>query len=205
MSVIHETAEVVGLAVKAYGREPADAIVAPAEAAGEIGDGHHLDGGDAGGGQFRQLAARGLPAAFACKSAYVDFRDHLSLQACARPFAIGPAETRRVHHLRRTVRTVGLEARRRVGKRSAPIQAEAVERTIARLRHQAREVPAGLALERHRGPAFEHHFHLVPVGRPDAEMHAGRAGRDLGSHGEAALHAQSASSRSSTVLRGTIS
>ncbi len=61
--VVHKTAEIVGRAINRHGSEPADAIVAPSEAAGEIGNRHDLDHGYADGGQLGQFTPRGFPGA----------------------------------------------------------------------------------------------------------------------------------------------
>ena len=66
MGPVHEAAEVVGRAVEPGRGEQVDAVVAPAEAAGEVGDRHDLEHGDPERGQLGQLAPprppRCLPA-----------------------------------------------------------------------------------------------------------------------------------------------
>ena len=52
---IDEAPKVVGRSIDMRGREPLDAIVAPAEPAGKFGDRHHFQNRDAGFGQMRQL------------------------------------------------------------------------------------------------------------------------------------------------------
>ena len=59
--LVDEAAEIVGLAVERHRGEQADAVVAPAEAAREIGDRHHFDDRDSHVRQFRQLACARPP------------------------------------------------------------------------------------------------------------------------------------------------
>ena len=58
---IDEPAEIVGLAVEMRGRIEIDAVVAPAEASLELGDGHHLEERDADARELGQLLARPRP------------------------------------------------------------------------------------------------------------------------------------------------
>ena len=61
MRVVDEAAEIVGRAVERDRGEQADAVVAPAEAAGKIGDRHDFDHGDADGGELGQFAGARRP------------------------------------------------------------------------------------------------------------------------------------------------
>ena len=59
---VDKAAEIVRAAVEAGRREQIDPVIAPAEAAGKIGDRHQLDAGDAERGQLGQLRARPPPS-----------------------------------------------------------------------------------------------------------------------------------------------
>ena len=61
MRLVHEAAQVVGLAVDMRGGEEVDAVIAPAEAAGELGDRHHLDARDPEIGEVAELASSPPP------------------------------------------------------------------------------------------------------------------------------------------------
>ena len=65
MGAVDEAAEVVGRAVEAGRGEEVDAVVAPAEAAGEVGDRHDLEAGDAEVRQLGQLARGRRPGSLA--------------------------------------------------------------------------------------------------------------------------------------------
>ena len=64
VGAVDERAQVVGLAVEVRGRIEVDAVVAPAEAAGELGHRHHLDERDAGVAQLFELAHGARKGAF---------------------------------------------------------------------------------------------------------------------------------------------
>ena len=61
VGAVDEAPEVVGRAVEPGRGEQVDAVVAPAEPAGEIGDGHELEDGDAQLGEVRELRLGGAP------------------------------------------------------------------------------------------------------------------------------------------------
>ena len=175
MGAVHEAAEVVGRAVQPGRGEQVHAVVAPAEAAGEVGDRHHFHDGNTQLGQRRQLAGGRLPRPFRREGADVHLVNDLPLAADARPARVGPAEAAGVDHLGRPVRAVRLKARRRVGEGPAvAVEPVAVEAAVARSRDQSREVAVAFRLQfRHpRGLTFEDHLDALPPGRPDAEVDA---------------------------------
>ena len=135
VSLIDEAAEVVGPAVKPGRREQVDAVVTPAETAGEVGHRHHFQHRHAEVGQFLQFTGGRFVSPLLRERADVHLIDHLTLQAGAAPVLVGPGERRRIDDLRRAVRPLRLEARRgiRIG-RGVVVQAEAVEAPRARRR-----------------------------------------------------------------------
>ena len=139
---IHEAAQIVGPAVQPRRREHVDAVVTPAEPAGEVGDRHHFDDGNAGMRQLRQLALRGRPRPFACEGADVQLVDHLARQRHAAPAHVGPFEGARIDDLRRAIRARGLKPRSGIGVRMlAVIELELI--TGARTGgHDAAEITA---------------------------------------------------------------
>ncbi len=128
MRAIHEAPEIVGLPVEARRGEKVDAVVAPAESPGKLRHRHDLDDGDAGGGELRQLARGRLPASFSRKRPHVHLVEDLSREARAAPCAVAPPESRRIHDSGRSVRSLRLEARGRIGKGAGAIEAVAIER-----------------------------------------------------------------------------
>src|ERR1700722_4154559 len=99
MRVVHKAAEIAGLAVDRHRREPADAVVTPAESAWEIRHRHDLHYRNAHSSQLGQLAPRGFPRTLARECAGVHFVDHLAFESGAPPLRIGPLKVRRVDHL----------------------------------------------------------------------------------------------------------
>lgn len=106
--------EVVGRAVEMRRREQVDAVIAPAEAAREPVDRHHLDGRDADVLEERQLVDRRGPGAFRRESADMELVEDLAFQAYAFPPAVAPGIGVCIDDLRRAVRSLRLTARSRI-------------------------------------------------------------------------------------------
>ncbi len=74
----------------------ADAVIAPAEVAGEVGDGHDLDDGDAGVFEMREFFRGRRPGPFRSEGAEVELVDDLSFERLAAPCRFGgPPRKRR--------------------------------------------------------------------------------------------------------------
>ena len=193
MRLVDEGAEIVGRAVQVGRGEQVDTVVAPAEAAGELGHGHDLDERNAQRGQFRQLTRRRPQRAFGREGADVQFVDHLPRKGRAGPVAVAPGVGAGVDNLRRSMRALRLAAGGRIGIEVPLAEPVAVARTGRGVRHEGGKIAAALGAHRHalrlRGAAgpgrFEAHLDVLPIGRPDAEMHAA-AGLKLGADRQAA-------------------
>src|SRR5262249_23154748 len=146
VGAIYEAAEIIGTAVDSHRREVADAIIAPSEPAWKIGYRHNLYDGYARARQFGQLAARRLECAFGCECADVHLVNHLSWERDAVPVLIIPVVLRRVHDLRRAMRSLWLKARRRIGEAVATIQAKAVKGAGGGLGDEAGVIAVGLRM-----------------------------------------------------------
>src|SRR5262245_19005956 len=173
---IHEPAQVVRRTVEARRREQADAVVSPAESPGKVRDGHHLQHGDPEIGQRGQVLLRGGPRPLAREGADVQLVEHLPLEGDAAPAAVRPRELPGIDDLRRTMRTFGLIARRRIGVERVPVEADPVPRTGPCLEDLAGEV-AALALgqlvrRRVRDTPAQDHLDRHGGGRPNAKVHA---------------------------------
>ena len=96
---IDKRAHVVRCAVEPGRSEKVDAIVAPAEAAREVGDRHHLNHGDAGFGKLREFAPCALPVSLFGKCTDVHFVDDLALGCRSAPALVGPGERVGIDHL----------------------------------------------------------------------------------------------------------
>ena len=177
VSIVDEAAEVIGRPIKPGGGKQSHAIVSPPEAAGEIGDGHDFEHGDADGGELAQLPAGGVPPAFRSEGADVHLINHLAFERAAFPCGIGPPEGGGIDNLRRAVRAFGLKARGGVGKEVLAIEAKTIERAGRGVRHMAGEVAAGLRVEffpwsARYGRMAENHFNFAAHWRPHAKMRA---------------------------------
>src|SRR5437899_7773925 len=102
------------------GRVEGGSIVSPSEASGEFRYRHDLDEGYLILHQRRQEFARCFPRAFASERADMHFINDLALEPHPLPGFVFPAIQKRIHDLRRAVRTVGLKSGCRIGKEPLP-------------------------------------------------------------------------------------
>src|SRR2546421_5503352 len=157
--------------------EKIHSVVTPSEISGEIGDRHHFNHANSNPGQFLKLFGPGLPRSFFGKGANVDFVNDVAFHVHAAPFCIGPFKLRWIDNTRRTVRTVRLKSRCRIGmKMFGPVHAETVERASADFCTTG-EVTALFAFQRmKRAPGiffralFQHKIDILRLWRPDTEM-----------------------------------
>src|SRR2546426_8111647 len=98
------------------GRVKGGSVISPSEVSGKFRDRHDFEKGDLILDQLREEFVRSFPRAFASKSADMHFRNDLALELHALPCFILPAIQKRIHDLRRAVRTFGLKAGRRIGQ-----------------------------------------------------------------------------------------
>jgi hypothetical protein len=185
VGAIDEAAEVVGLPVEPARGEEIHAVVAPAEAAGEIGDRHEDHGRDPHVLQVVEAFRRRRPRAFRGEGAHVDFIEHLAARRNPFPGLVGPGERARVDDLRRSVGAPGLEAGRRIGERALAVEEVPVVRPGFESGEEAGEVAVLQGGQLQRGPAaavlvLDDDLHRLPPRRPDAEADAVTA-QDVGS------------------------
>ena len=186
---VDEPAEVVRTAVEMRRRKEVHTVVAPAEAALELGDGHHFNDGDADARQLGKLSSRRGPPALARERADMQLVDDLPFERHAPPLCIRPGEACRIDDFRWTVRPLRLKSRRRIGIEPFVLyRFESIE--IAGLCIDfAAEVPrvlAVLGLELCRSTALEHDREARHARRPDPHVRAAVA-KVLGPHRQAAL------------------
>ena len=120
-------------AVRRVGRVRQHAVVAPVALAGEVGERHQLDRGDAEVDQRLQLLRRAGVGALGREGADVQLVDHRLAPRPAGPGVVAPLVGLRVDHLARPVDVLGLEARGRVGNQQLAVDAVAVARAGAGL------------------------------------------------------------------------
>src|SRR5262249_16541085 len=118
--------------------------------AGEIRDGHQLDGGDAGIGHMVELVDRGAKRALRRERADMQLEDYGIVPWPPAPLSRVPIEPM-IDHLARAVHVVRLERGRWIRHRKLAVDAEAVERSGASTRHGRRVPPAGTTLHRKSG------------------------------------------------------
>ncbi len=107
---VDERLHFVGRAVRRVGREWQHPVVAPVAAAGEIGERHQLDRGDAELGQVLQPLGSGDEGAFGGEGADVELVDHGLGPRPAAPAGVAPRVGRRVDDFARGVHVVGIRA-----------------------------------------------------------------------------------------------
>src|ERR1041384_7580681 len=108
MGPIDKPAQVVRRPITVIGREEIDAVVAPAEFAGEIRDRHHLYHADASPRQRAQLPGSRGPSPLARESADMHFVNDLAFHLHPRPALIAPAKIPMIDDTRGAVRTARL-------------------------------------------------------------------------------------------------
>ena len=185
MRGVDEGPQVIRSAVQPCRREQVDAVVAPAESSGEVGDGHHLDDGDAELGESGQLLDRRSPRALPGERADVHLVKYLVVRADARPIDVRPGEEVGIDHFGRTHRSLRLEAGGRVGKQvGLVVQPIPVKRTGAGAFDRPGEVAVGLRFEGKGGKCLqtfsENDCDLPSLRSPHAEIDT--LGRQLGAN-----------------------
>ena len=207
MGAVDEGPQVVRPAVEMRRGEEVDAVVAPAEAAGEFVDRHHVDHGDAEVLEEGQPVGRRRPAALRREGADMHLVEHLARHGDAPPGAVGPGEGLRVDDLRGSHGPLGLGTRRRVGiEGRVGADAVAIAGPGRDPGQQDGVVAVGLPRQGVFAPALQHQCHAVVVGSPDAKRYAPL--EDLRAHGKASLcwpcrHAWGSSPAPGTGTRGT--
>lgn len=175
MCPVDEGAGVVGRTVEARGGEGVDAVVPPAEIAGEFCDRHDLEERDAEPAEFRQLVHRGPPGSFAREGAKMHLIYDQFSHRTAAPALVGPDEAGRIHHGGRQVRPFRLKARDRIGE-CAAVDANSVARPRVGVGGEAREITVVLLRQRMKrgrlcvGQKFN--GRLRGIRRPHAKMNA---------------------------------
>ena len=120
---IDQRLEILRPAVGAVGRVKQHAVVAPVPAAGEIGDRHQLDRGEARVGDVVELVDGAAKRALLGERADMQLEKHAFVPRPADPAARLPV-IGWIDHLARPMHVVGLEARRRIGHLDLAVDAE---------------------------------------------------------------------------------
>ena len=153
VGAIDEATEIIRRAVQPGRREQIDTVIAPAKAAGELGDGHDFEHGDAERRQFLQFTLGGLPGPLTRKRANMQLIKNLSLAVDALPVCVRPAEAGRIDRLGRPVRSFRLKTGSRIRAQLllaslvAAAELEAIVGARSSLFRKAGEVAMFLALE----------------------------------------------------------
>ena len=145
--LVHETPEVIRRAVALRRGEQVHAVVAPAPAPGEVGQGHQLDRRHPQVPERLQPLRDPLEGPLGAEGADVQLVDDQLFRREALPGPVGPAEFPRVHHLRRPVDPLGLVAARRVGERPPAVDLVAIPIPGPCPGHESEEVPVLPLLE----------------------------------------------------------
>src|SRR6266850_268557 len=95
-------------------------VISPSEASGKFRDRHDLQKSDLILRQPRQEFARSVPRAFASECSDMHFINDPALEPDTFPCFIIPAIQKRIHDLRRAMRSLGLKSGCRIGKEPVP-------------------------------------------------------------------------------------
>ena len=127
MGAVDEAAKIHRSAVEPGRREEVDAVISPAEPAGEFRHGHNFEAGDTELGESRQLTRSGFPASVRGEGADMHLVDDELLARPPAPRPVGPSEVPGIDDFRRSVRSFRLKSRRRVGQcRFTPIETKTI-------------------------------------------------------------------------------
>ena len=118
--------EVLGPAVARIRRKGQHTVVAPVARAGEVRDGHELDGGHAQRGQMVEFGGTGAEGALGGEAPDVQFVDHGLAPGAPPPVDVDPGVVLGIDDFARALDVGGLEARGRVGDRQAVREHETV-------------------------------------------------------------------------------
>ena len=92
VGAIDEAAEIVGRSIVARRRKEANAVVSPAEIAGEFGNRHEFDDGDPQIGQIGKAFLSGAPGPFGRECPDVHLVEHLAFDRDSFPFRVRPTK-----------------------------------------------------------------------------------------------------------------
>ena len=167
---VDERSKIVWRSIQPRRRIQVDAVIAPAEPAGEVGNRHHLDGGDAQVAKGLQLIRGGHPRSLRGERADVHLVEHLTVRGQTGPPIVGPLECRGIHNGRWTVRTLGLKPGHRIGPQFAAFEAEPVTRARPDVGHFAFERPVTHPREVVARSAVDHELECAARRCPDADV-----------------------------------
>ena len=167
---VDQRAQVVGPAVGAVGCVEQHAVVAPVAPAGEIGDRHQLDRGEARHHHVVELVDRGAKRAFGRERPDVQLENDRLFPWAPAPVGHAPAICAMIDHLARARDIVGLERRGRVGHVELAVDAEAIARAGDRVGDREPVPPVGLRL--HGSRTVDDELHRPGGRRPQPKRHA---------------------------------
>src|SRR5437868_7928297 len=146
MCAIDECSQIIGTSIKSARRKKIDAIVTPAESAGEICNWHHFQQSDASVLQLLEFFGRRRPRSFRRESTDVKFVHDLASQFEPAPIGVAPCECKWIDHARAAVWPVRLKAGCRIRKTFAAVNSKLVARP-RRAFNSSSEVAAFFACE----------------------------------------------------------
>jgi hypothetical protein len=110
---VHQSFKALRSAVGILHSEGINAIITPVAVSRELGNGHKFYGSNAQFLEFVEVDDNSIESAFGAKGSHMKFINNELLKRQTGPVPIPPCEIR-VHHLRRTLDTLGLGSGRRV-------------------------------------------------------------------------------------------
>ena len=180
MSGLDQRLEILRAAISGIGRVGQNAVIAPVPPAGEIGDRHDLERGDAKSGEVIEPTYCGAKRAFFREGANVKLVEHRLMPGPPPPAQVGPAIGRGIDYLAWPMRILRLEARSRIRDLEPVRQREAVKRSSCGLvENKLMPALAGAAHGQKTALRLEREKNALMSGRPKAKADAA-LGPDLG-------------------------
>jgi hypothetical protein len=188
---IDEGLQLVGRPVARRGRERQHAVVAPVARAGERGDRHQLDRRDTERGEIVESGDGRAERPFRRERADVQLVDHHLFPRATAPRRFSPVVLTGIDDRARRVNAVGIEPRRGIRNREAPVDAEDV--AVARAHAADRRFEPAFAVRRQamserRLRASEQDFDARCRRCPQPEARAVRAHFGAERHRVTSLH-----------------
>src|SRR5712671_1529847 len=115
MRGIHQQLQIARSSVTILNGKWKHAVIAPIPRARKLRDRHYLDSGYAKSGKSIECGAQGIEGSFICEGSHVQFVKHAVRQLQTFPIAMGPLEILQVDKFRRSVYSIRLPARCRIG------------------------------------------------------------------------------------------
>ena len=172
MRGVHQAVKSLRSAITILNSVNVGAVITPVASAGELSNGHQLNGRDTQSLQPVQVCNHRIERTLWRKRANVQFVKNTFLQVGRSPAVILPAKVREIDKLRRPVDPFGLKSRGRIGQFAPIIQSKQIARAGFQSGNSSRMVSKQIALERHQSGMVgsDVNFYFFCAGRPHHKL-----------------------------------